>query len=137
MANAQAESARAIKSECDADLAVALPAINSAVAALNTLTQAVSWILIFFMSNQLYRVNLPVIPCDIYIQDVTIVKSMKNPPYGIKLVMEAICVLKGIKPEKITNKEGKKVLDYWKSSLKILTDTKFLESLINFDKVTF
>ena len=81
--------------------------------------------------------SLPVIPCHIYVQDVTIVKSMKNPPYGIKLVMEAVCVLKGIKPEKITNKEGKKVLDYWKSSLKILTDTKFLESLINFDKVLF
>ncbi|ESN93529.1 hypothetical protein HELRODRAFT_194054 [Helobdella robusta] len=94
------------KEECDADLAVALPAINSAVTALNTLTSA----------------------------DITIVRSMKNPPAGIKLVLEAVCVLKGIKPEKVTTKEGKKILDYWRPSLKMLTDTKFLESLINFDK---
>lgn len=68
-------------------------------------------------------------------QDITIVKSMKNPPAGIKLVMEAVCVLKGIKPDRITTPEGKKITDFWKPSLKILADTKFLESLVNFDKV--
>lgn len=38
--------------------------------------------------------------------DVTIVKSMKNPPSGVKLVMEAVCVMKDIKPDKITDPAG-------------------------------
>lgn len=43
VANKQAEAAKAIKDECDADLAVALPILNSALAALNTLTPQVSF----------------------------------------------------------------------------------------------
>ena len=41
-ANEQAREAQAIKDECDADLAEAMPILNSALAALNTLTPAVS-----------------------------------------------------------------------------------------------
>lgn len=39
------------------------------------------------------------------------VKAMKTPPMGVKLVMEAVCVLKQIKPEKVDDpsKPGKKV----------------------------
>lgn len=43
-----------------------MPILDSAIAALNTLTP----------------------------NDITIVKSMKSPPKGVRLVMEAICVLK-------------------------------------------
>ena len=43
-----------------------MPAMNAAIAALNTLKQ----------------------------NDITIVKSMANPPRGVKLVMEAVCILK-------------------------------------------
>lgn len=32
--------------------------------------------------------------------DITEVKSMKNPPGPVKLVMESICIMNGIKPEK-------------------------------------
>lgn len=32
--------------------------------------------------------------------DITVVKSMTNPPGAVKLVMESICVMKGIKPER-------------------------------------
>ena len=42
VANEQAKAAKAIKDECDSDLAVAMPILNSALAALNTLTPAVS-----------------------------------------------------------------------------------------------
>ena len=42
VANDQAMAAKAIKDECDADLAEAMPILNSALAALNTLTPAVS-----------------------------------------------------------------------------------------------
>lgn len=46
--------------------------------------------------------------CFLLIQpaDITIVKSMKNPPSGVKLVMAAVCVMKDIKPEKISDPSG-------------------------------
>ena len=72
-ANEQATAAKAIKDECDGDLAEAIPVLEAALSALDTLTQ----------------------------NDITIVKTMKNPPSPVKLTMEAICVLKGIKADKI------------------------------------
>lgn len=33
-------------------------------------------------------------------------KTMKQPPAGVKLVMEAICILKGIKAERIPDPSG-------------------------------
>jgi len=59
---------------------------------------------------------------------------MKQPPPGVRLVMEAICVIKSIKPERVNDAAGKKVDDYWKPSLKLLSDMKFLESLQTYDK---
>ena len=59
---------------------------------------------------------------------------MKQPPDGVKLAMEAVCILKGIKPEKVTDANGKKIDDYWKPSQKILGEMKFLESLLTYDK---
>lgn len=43
--------------------------------------------------------------------DITLVKSMKNPPDTVKLVMAAVCVMKDIKPEKVLdpNNPGKRV----------------------------
>jgi dynein heavy chain len=38
--------------------------------------------------------------------DITLVKSMKNPPKVIKTVMAAVCVMKDIKPEKIQDPDG-------------------------------
>lgn len=38
--------------------------------------------------------------------DVTIVKSMKNPPPVVKLVMSAVCVMKGIKPDMVVDPAG-------------------------------
>ncbi|PAA64367.1 hypothetical protein BOX15_Mlig029056g2 [Macrostomum lignano] len=108
VANEQKQAAQAIKDECDSDLAEAIPILNAALAALKTLTQ----------------------------QDITIVKTMKSPPAGVRLVMESVCVLKGIKPDRIPDPSGsgKKIEDYWGPSKKILGDMKFLESLQNFDK---
>ncbi|XP_026461918.1 dynein heavy chain 3, axonemal-like [Ctenocephalides felis] len=36
---------------------------------------------------------------------------MKNPPAGVKLVMEAICVMKGVKPEKKPEPESLKTFN--------------------------
>ena len=33
-------------------------------------------------------------------------KTMKSPPAGVKLVMEAICILKGMKAERIPDPSG-------------------------------
>ena len=110
VAKTQADAAKAIKDECDADLAEAIPILNSALAALNTLSPA----------------------------DITVVKTMKNPPAGVKLVMEAVCILKGEKPDRIPDPSGsgKKIMDYWGPSKRILGDMRFLQSLKEFDKDT-
>lgn len=65
------------------------------------------------------------------------VKTMKNPPSGVKLVMEAVCILKGVKPDRIPDPSGsgKKIEDYWGPSKKLLGDLKFLQSLKDYDKV--
>ncbi|XP_047365165.1 dynein axonemal heavy chain 3-like isoform X3 [Vespa velutina] len=107
LANEAAAAAQAIKDDCESDLAEATPALEAALSALNTLKPA----------------------------DITIVKSMKSPPAGVKLVMEAVCVLKGVKPDRVQDpKTGKTVEDYWLASIRMLSDMKFLDSLKNFDK---
>ncbi|KAK5619233.1 hypothetical protein CRENBAI_020307 [Crenichthys baileyi] len=54
----------------------------------------------------------------------------------VKLVMAAVCVMKDIKPDKITDPAGtgKKVLDYWGPSKKLLGDMNFLRDLKEYDK---
>ena len=104
----KAEASGAIKQECENDLAEALPLLNAALSALDTLKK----------------------------QDIDLVKSMKNPPDGVKLVMEAVCVMKDLKPDRVPDPSGsgKMIFDYWKVSLKMLGDAKFLESLKTYDK---
>ncbi|XP_041823134.1 dynein heavy chain 3, axonemal [Melanotaenia boesemani] len=108
VANEAAAAAQAIKNECEGDLAEAMPALNAALAALDTLKPA----------------------------DITVVKSMQNPPGPVKLVMESICIMKGIKPERKPDPSGsgKMVEDFWGPSKKLLGDLKFLESLKAYDK---
>ena len=43
-------------------------------------------------------------------------------------------VLQELKPERIQQPDGRMAEDYWKVSLKVLSDVKFLDSLLNFDK---
>lgn len=106
-AGEQAAAAMEIKTECDAELAEAMPLLNGALDALNTLTTA----------------------------DIAVVKTMKNPPNPVRLVMEAVCILKGVKPEVVTDSAtGKKIEDYWGASKRVLGDMKFLDSLKNFEK---
>uniref|UniRef100_A0A8C9TUG0 Dynein axonemal heavy chain 12 n=1 Tax=Scleropages formosus TaxID=113540 RepID=A0A8C9TUG0_SCLFO len=108
MATLKANEAQALKDECESDLAEAIPALEAALSALDTLKPS----------------------------DVTIVKSMKNPPSGVKLVMAAVCVMKDIKPEKINDPAGtgQKILDYWGPSKKLLGDMNFLKDLREYDK---
>ncbi|XP_044289654.1 dynein axonemal heavy chain 3 isoform X4 [Varanus komodoensis] len=107
-ANEAAAVAQGIKEECEGDLAEAMPALEAALAALDTLNPS----------------------------DISLVKSMQNPPGPVKLVMESICVMKGIKPERKPDPSGsgKMIEDYWGSSKKLLGDLKFLEGLKTYDK---
>lgn len=66
MVNQQAAHAEEIMDGCNADLNKARPMLNTAIAALSTITP----------------------------NDINIVKTMKSPPKGVKLVMEAVCILK-------------------------------------------
>lgn len=107
VANVQAAKAQALKSECEADLAQAIPILEDAIQALNTLKPA----------------------------DITLVKSMKNPPDTVKLVMAAVCVMKDVKPDRIADMAtGKKIMDYWGPSKRILGEMNFLQQLKDFDK---
>ncbi|NXP46066.1 DYH7 protein, partial [Heliornis fulica] len=108
IATEKAAEAQALKNECESDLAEVIPALEAALDALDTLKPS----------------------------DITIVKSMKKPPSGVKLVMAAICVMKGIKPEKIAHPAGRrgKILDYWTPSMKLLGDMNFLKDLREYDK---
>ncbi|KAH0630137.1 hypothetical protein JD844_012805 [Phrynosoma platyrhinos] len=107
LATEKTAEAQALKNECESDLAEAIPALEAALSALDTLKA-----------------------------NITIVKSMKNPPSGVKLVMAAICVMKDIKPEKVADPSGigGKILDYWGPSKKLLGDMNFLRDLKEYDK---
>lgn len=63
---------------------------------------------------------------------------MQRPPLGVKMVIEAVCIMKGIKPKKVGgDKPGSKVDDYWEPGKGLLQDPgKFLESLFKYDKVS-
>ena len=67
-----------LQNECEGDLAEAMPALEAALAALDTLNPA----------------------------DISLVKSMQNPPGPVKLVMESICVMKGLRPERKPDPSG-------------------------------
>ena len=77
--------------ECEAKLAIAMPAMNAAIAALDTLKQ----------------------------NDISLVKTMTNPPNGVKLVMEAVCIMKALKPEKKVDGTGKAFEDFWPTAKKV------------------
>ncbi|XP_060531522.1 dynein axonemal heavy chain 12 [Cylas formicarius] len=106
-ANRHAATAKALKLECEADLAETMPILREAISALDTLKPA----------------------------DISLVKTMKHPPDAIKLVMAAVCIIKGVKPDRVVDvATGRTILDYWKPSVKILGDINFLQSLKDFDK---
>jgi dynein heavy chain len=108
VANEAAAKAKAIKDDCESDLAEAIPALEAAISALDTLKPT----------------------------DITLVKAMKNPPAIVKLVMEAVCIMRSIKPERKPDPSGsgKMIEDFWGPSQKLLGDMKFLDYLRSYDK---
>ena len=109
VASKQAAAADKLKQECERDLAEALPALEAALAALNTLKKA----------------------------DIDEVKGMKMPPAGVVLVMRGLVTLFDIKCIRVDDpdKPGKKIYQWWETGKKeFLVDPKFLQRLYDFDK---
>lgn len=67
-----------LRDDCENDLAEAIPALQSAVNALNTLNPT----------------------------DITVVKTMKNPAPIVKFVVEAVCVMKAVPPDRKPDPEA-------------------------------
>eukprot|EP00501_MAST-03F_sp_TOSAG23-6_P002127 GSMAST32.ASY1.ANO1.2223.1 assembled CDS len=84
------EALPAAAAQVEADKSI--PALNAAIKALNTLKPS----------------------------DINEVKSLKTPPAGVKLVMQAVCVMM--------------INDYWGPAKKLMSDTKFLDKLKKYDK---
>ncbi|TKS70983.1 Dynein heavy chain 1, axonemal [Collichthys lucidus] len=107
-ASEKARFAGAIAADAQRDLDEALPALDAALASLKSLNK----------------------------KDVTEVRGMQRPPQGVKLVMEAVCIMMDIKPKKVPGAmPGTKINDYWEPGKGLLQDPgKFLESLFNYDK---
>ena len=105
----QASDTQAIADDAKADLDEALPALDAAVASLKSLNK----------------------------NDIVEVRTMQRPPSGVKLVMEAVGIMKGLKPKRVDNpnKPGSKMDDYWDVTKGELVDPgRFLESLFKYDK---
>lgn len=134
-ANAQAEIAGALKTECEADLAEALPILEEAIG--NYSLYHLSHFLIIESIINDYKFKKTIVAALNILKpaDITLVKSMKNPPEGVKLVMAAVCVMMDVPPDRVNDPStGRKILDYWKPSTRILSDLKFLDYLREYDK---
>ena len=88
-----------------------MPALDEAVASLKSLTKS----------------------------DIVEVKSLSNPPAGVKMVMDATCIMFDLRGKKVPDPNGApgapKVTDYWDDAKRILNDPgKFLNSLMTYDK---
>jgi len=109
-ATIKATETKAIADDAQKDLDEALPALDAAVQCLAKLKKA----------------------------DLDEVKSLKTPPSGVKLTMEATCIMFGVKPVKIADPDnmGKKISDYWgpAKTTVLANANKLLDDLRNFDK---
>ncbi|XP_053933024.1 dynein axonemal heavy chain 1 [Cuculus canorus] len=107
-AKVKAQAAQAIADDAQKDLDEALPALDAALASLRNLNKS----------------------------DVSEVRALQRPPIGVKMVIEAVCIMKGIKPRRVAGEKlGSKVDDYWEPGRALLQDPgRFLDSLFKYDK---
>jgi dynein heavy chain len=95
IANVQASNAHSIKVECEKELAKAMPLIEKAVAALNTIKP----------------------------KDIGELKSLGKPPNPIRKVLHAVCVMNGRKAERTPKKDNPKEQEdnWWLTSTKFMS----------------
>eukprot|EP00595_Chromulina_sp_UTEXLB2642_P000659 CAMPEP_0196768634 /NCGR_PEP_ID=MMETSP1095-20130614/43048_1 /TAXON_ID=96789 ORGANISM="Chromulina nebulosa, Strain UTEXLB2642" /NCGR_SAMPLE_ID=MMETSP1095 /ASSEMBLY_ACC=CAM_ASM_000446 /LENGTH=331 /DNA_ID=CAMNT_0042138623 /DNA_START=1303 /DNA_END=2295 /DNA_ORIENTATION=- len=106
----QAKEAQILKDSCENDLAIAIPALEAAEAALKNLSKA----------------------------DIVEIKAMLKPPIAIKMTMAAICIMLDVKPDKKSmNSKGadNRIDPYWIPATKeVLNDPKFLNRLQTYNR---
>ncbi|KAM9009556.1 dynein axonemal heavy chain 1-like isoform 1-T1 [Ara ararauna] len=107
-AKVKAQTAQDIADDAQRDLDKALSALDAALASLRNLKKS----------------------------DVIEVRAMQQPPPGMKMVIEAVCILKGVKPKKVAGEKlGSKVDDYGEPGRGLSQDAgKYLDSLFEYDK---
>ena len=105
------DRAQKIAEDAQRDLDEALPALEAATSSLKSLNT----------------------------NDVVEVRAMQRPPDGVRLVIEAVCIMFEIKPKRVAGeKPGQKIDDYWEPGKGLLKEPpKFLKSLFDFDKARF
>merc|ERR1711871_1880290 len=86
-AQGDADICNAQKASVEADLAEALPALNEAIKALDTLKPG----------------------------DINEVKALGKPPAGVKLVCESVCIMLGIKAARIPDPDDptRRIMSFW------------------------
>ena len=96
------------KDEVEADLAVAIPALKEALAALNTIKP----------------------------NHINEIKALTKPPEKIRTVCKAVCIMLKIPPQRIPDPAdpSKRIMDYWGPSQKMLSDPSFIQQLQEYDK---
>jgi len=105
-AEAEKREANSIREDCQQKLSVAQPFFDKAIKALRTLEN----------------------------KDFVQMKSYQNPPMGVRLALEACCIMLGIAPT-MKKVEGQKVADYWDKSKKLITNyKKLIDQLENYPK---
>jgi len=64
------------------------------------------------------------------------VKCFCKPPVGVKITLEALCIMLEIEPVKKANEAGEEIDDYWEASVKgpLSNPRKLLETLRDYDK---
>lgn len=99
-----------IRNDCDGELAEVNAVLDTALDAVLALTQS----------------------------DLGAIKALKSPTVTLRLNLEAVCILKNVKPDRIPDPGaggGNKMIDdYWGPSKRIIGDPKFIENITNFDK---
>lgn len=101
------DKAEAIKRECDIALAKCMPMLEEATNALKVIDR----------------------------DDISAIKKMPSPPALIRDIMEAVCILFDLKPTKKQNPLTMKMEpQWWDCSLRFLSQSDFLNSLLEFHK---
>ena len=107
----QREQAESIQNECEHNLERATPELYAAISALQSLSKI----------------------------DINELKSLKNPPQALKLLMEGVCLVMAVEPAKFKDKDGITMHnDYWSSAIGklVLGNPKLIEKLSAFDSTT-
>jgi dynein heavy chain len=108
VAQGEADTCALQKASVVADLAEAIPALEAAVKALDTLKPG----------------------------DINEVKALGKPPVTVKLICEGVCIMLSIKAVRIPDPAdpSRRIMDFWGPSQTMLGDKEFLHKLKTYDK---